>query len=141
MTERELMLAGRLYNLYKVGVNTWETIRATCKKFNESEFWHDTRAFEELKNNFGRAGNPMVLTPPFYCDYGDRIHFGDHFYANTGLTILDENEVVFGDYVFLGPNVNIYTASHPICAEVRNLELETAETVRIGNSVWIGAML
>ena len=35
----------------------------------------------------------MVLTPPFYCDHGDKIYFGKHFYANTGLTILDENVV------------------------------------------------
>lgn len=80
----------------------------------------------------------MVLTPPFYCDHGDKIYFGKHFYANTGLTILDENEVVFGNDVFLGSHVSIYTAEHPISAEVRNLELEYARAVKIGNSVWIG---
>ena len=80
----------------------------------------------------------MVLTPPFYCDHGNKIYFGKHFYANTGLTILNENAVVFGDDVFLGPHVSIYTAGHPLSAEVRNLELEYARPVKIGNSVWIG---
>lgn len=54
------------------------------------------------------------------------------------MTILDENEVVFGNDVFLGPHVSIYTAGHPVSAEVRNLELEYARSVKIGDSVWIG---
>ncbi len=44
----------------------------------------------------------MGLTPPFYCDHGDKIYFGKHFYANTGLTILDENVVAFGDDGVIG---------------------------------------
>lgn len=69
---------------------------------------------------------------------GIRFILVNNFYANTGLTILDENEVVFGNDVFLGPHVSIYTAGHPISAEVRNLELEYARSVKIGNNVWIG---
>lgn len=88
---------GRLYNPYKVSDNPWAEIRAACKKFNESDFWCDSNPLEELKKHFARAGEDMVLTPPFYCDQGDKIYFGKHFYANTGLTILDENKVVFGN--------------------------------------------
>ena len=47
--------------------------------------------------------------------------------------------MIFGDDVFLGPHVSIYTAGHPLSAEVRNLELEYARAVKIGDSVWIGA--
>ena len=60
------------------------------------------------------------------------------FYANTDLTILDENYVTFGDNVFLAPHVSIYTAGHPIDKDVRNLELEYAKAVTIGDNVWIG---
>ena len=80
----------------------------------------------------------MVLTPPVYFDHGDRISFGKHFYANTDLTILDENYVTFGDNVFLAHHVGIYTAGHPIDAGIRNLELEYARPVTIGSDVWIG---
>lgn len=138
MTERERMLSGKLYNPYKVTDNPWAEIRAACKKFNESDFWSNSYALDELKKHFARAGSDMVLTPPFYCDHGDKIYFGEHFYANTGLTILDENAVIFGNDVFLGPHVSIYTAAHPISAEVRNLDLEYAKVVKIGDSVWIG---
>lgn len=138
MTEKERMLLGKLYDPYRVQEHPWATVRAACKKFNESEFWQDRQALEELKSYFAKAEEDMVLTAPFYCDHGDKIYFGKHFYANTGLTILDENKVVFGDDVFLGPHVSIYTAGHPISAEIRNLDLEYAKPVTIGNSVWIG---
>lgn len=80
----------------------------------------------------------MVLTPPVYFDHGDRVFFGEHFYANTGLTILDENNVIFGDNVFLAPHVSIYTAGHPIDAKTRNTGVEYAKPVMIGSDVWIG---
>lgn len=137
MNERKRMMEGKLYHPYKVPDNPWATIRAACKKFNDSNFWEDKTALDELRKLFGKAPEDMVLTPPFYCDHGDRIYFGHHFYANTGLTILDENEVRFGDHVFLAPHVSIYTAGHPIDKDVRRLDLEYAKPVTIGNDVWI----
>ena len=137
-TEWDRMIQGKLYNPYKVGGNTFETVHAAQKKLNESEYWHDKSAFEELKKCFKSAPDDMVLTPPVYFDHGNRISFGKHFYANTDLTILDENYVTFGDNVFLAPHISIYTAGHPIDKDVRNLDLEYAKPVTIGDDVWIG---
>lgn len=136
--EWDRMLGCKLYNPYKVGDDSWEKVHEAQKKFNESEFWKDRSAFENLKLCFGRAPQDMVLTPPVYFDHGDRVYFGNHFYANTDLTILDENKVIFGDNVFLAPHVSIYTAGHPIDAEIRNTEVEYAKPVTIGSDVWIG---
>lgn len=110
------MINGKLYDPLKVGDKSWERIQEAQKKFNESDFWKDKSAFEKLKECFAKASDNMVLTPRVYFDHGDRISFGENFYANTGLTILDENYVTFGDNVFLGPHVSIYTAGHPIGA-------------------------
>lgn len=132
------MMAQQLYAPNKVGDDSWERVHAAQKKFNESDFWCDSTALEELKKCFGTATENMILTPPVYFDHGDRIFFGEHFYANTDLTILDENNVVFGDNVFLAPHVSIYTAGHPIDAQVRNTEVEYAKPVTIGSDVWIG---
>ena len=107
-TEWDRMIQGKLYNPYKVGGNTFETVHAAQKKFNESEYWNDKSAYEELKKCFKAAPDDMVLTPPVYFDHGNRISFGKHFYANTDLTILDENYVTFGDNVFLAPHISIY---------------------------------
>ena len=132
------MMAGKLYSPYRVGDDSWEKVHVAQKRFNDSEFWHDRSALNELRKCFGSAPEDIVLTPPVYFDHGDRIFFGKHFYANTDLTILDENEVRFGDNVFLAPHVSIYTAGHPIDAEVRNTEVEYARQVTIGSNVWIG---
>lgn len=136
--EWQRMLQGKLYLPEQVGDASWDRVHAAQKKFNESEYWHDTRAFEELKQCFGQATDSMMLIPPVYFDHGDRIFFGRHFFANTDLTILDENEVRFGDNVFIAPHVSIYTAGHPLDAAVRNTNVEYAWPVTIGSDVWIG---
>ena len=69
---------------------------------------------------------------------GYNISIGDNFYANHNCVILDEAEVTFGNQVFIGPNVGIYTAGHPIDVERRNKHLEFARPIKIGNNVWIG---
>lgn len=131
------MLAGLLYNPFLVE-SSWNIAREAVKRFNDSEFWKNDDALRELKKIFAAVGEDVVLTPPFYCDHGSKITFGDHFYANTGLLILDENNVTFGNRVFLSPHVSIYTAGHPIDAAVRATGLEYAKPVHIGNDVWIG---
>ena len=136
--EWNCMMNEKRYSPAKVGDDSWDRVHIAQKKFNESEFWHDRSAFEELEKCFGKAPEDMVLVPPVYFDHGDRVFFGNHFYANTDLTILDENNVIFGDNVFLAPHVSIYTAGHPIDADIRNTEVEYAKTVKIGSNVWNG---
>lgn len=85
-----------------------------------------------------RCGKQIHVNQPFRCDYGCNIIIGNNFFANFNLTILDEALVTFGDNVFIGPNVSIYTACHPLDPEARNTGVEWAEAVTIGNSVWIG---
>ncbi len=136
--EWDRMLGQKLYSPSKVGDGSWEKVHVAQKRFNDSEFWRDTSALEELKKCFGKAPDDMVLTPPVYFDHGDRVMFGEHFYANMDLTILDENYVIFGDNVYLAPHVSIYTAAHPIDAEIRNTDVEYAKPVTVGSNVWIG---
>lgn len=38
----------------------------------------------------------------------------------------------------MGPAVQVYTAAHPLEANVRRSGLEYARPIRIGNNVWIG---
>lgn len=136
--EWDRMIGQKLYTPWKVGGESWGKVHVAQKKFNDSEFWWDRGPLEELKKCFAKAPEDMMLTPPVYFDHGDRTSFGNHFYANTGLTILDENYVTFGDNVYLAPHVSIYTAGHPIDASIRNTDVEYAKPVTIGSNVWIG---
>lgn len=86
----------------------------------------------------GRIGRNFVFDGAFHCDYGFNIEIGDDFYANVNLVILDGAKVTIGNNVFIAPNVGIYTAGHPLDPERRNVGLEYALPVTIGNNVWIG---
>ena len=68
---------------------------------------------EVVKELFGKSDGACV-TPPFYCDYGSYIEVGKNFFANYNCTILDVAKVAIGDKCFMAPNVEIYTAGHPI---------------------------
>ncbi len=138
MTDRERMLAGKLYYPPRVADDNWEANRAAMEEFNALPFVKAKEGMALLRGIFGTLPEDAFIAPPFYCDRGPYIHVGNHFYANTGLLILDEGGVTIGDNVMLAPRVSIYTATHPIDAIVRSSDLEYAKGVTIGNHVWIG---
>jgi maltose O-acetyltransferase len=91
-----------------------------------------------LRELFAEVGNGAWVEPPFFCDYGSNIAVGDRFYSNAGCTILDCARVTIGDNALLGPNVQLYAATHPVDASLRREGLEYAEPITIGEDVWIG---
>lgn len=93
---------------------------------------------QTLQELLGGMGENSMINPPFFCDYGSHIFVGKNFFANYHCTILDVARVEIGDNVFLGPNVSIYTAGHPIHPDSRNSAYEYGLPVRVGNNVWIG---
>ena len=139
MTEKELMLAGKLYTARD------EELVADCKRsrqltrlFNNSTEEQGGYRVQLLKELFRKTGENIYIEPPFRCDYGSNITVGENFYANFDCIILDVNEVVIGDNVLFAPRVCVYTAGHPIDAEIRNSGVEFGLKVVIGNDVWIG---
>lgn len=80
----------------------------------------------------------LYIEPPFHCDYGCHISVGEWFYANYDCIMVDVCKVKIGDNVMFGPRVGIYTAGHPIDAEIRNTGLEFGAPVTIGDNVWVG---
>ena len=91
-----------------------------------------------FREMLGEIGERFIINIPFRCDYGCNISLGEDCFINFNCTILDEAKVTIGDNAFLGPNVSIYTACHPLEPERRNQFIEWAEPVTIGNNVWIG---
>lgn len=63
---------------------------------------------------------------------------GKNFFANYNCTILDVAKVTTGDNCFMAPNVEIYTAGHPIYPDVRSALWEYGKEVTIGDNMWIG---
>jgi len=51
---------------------------------------------------------------------------------------LDVCRVTIGDNVMIAPNVQIYTATHPIDPTERLSGKELGKEIKIGNNVWLG---
>lgn len=137
--EWEKMLHGEIYDAGNP--EFLRRLEVTREKIWEFNNLHPSQKEERIalfRSIVGSCGKTFHINRPFRCDYGCNIHIGNNFFANFNLTILDEAAVTIGDNVFIGPNVSIYTACHPLEADERNTGVEWAEPVTIGNSVWIG---
>lgn len=136
-SEKEKMLSGEYYNSRDEElVRERYCAREMLFEFNNSHP-KEKNGMDILKRLIKAKGS-FYVEAPFYCDYGYNIELGDNFYANFGCTILDVNKVVIGDNVLLGPNVQIYTATHPTDPKERITGIEYGKPVIIGNNVWIG---
>ena len=131
-SERELMLAGELYDPVDPELRAASArAKRLLRRFNDG----DETALREL---IGTLGEEVTVVPPFYCDYGEHISFGDRTFLNFGCVILDCNRVTIGDDVMCGPYVQIYAATHPVDPELRTSGRELGLPVAIGDKVWIG---
>lgn len=110
-----------------------------CYEFNLCRPSDTIKQEEILHKMIGMIKGNVVITAPFYCDYGSNISIGDNFYTNHNCTILDGAKVTFGDNVFIAPNCVFSTAGHAIDAEQRAKGLEIAKPISVGNNVWFGA--
>lgn len=138
-TEKEKMLAGERYDASDPELAAErERARELTRRLNDAEPSEDDRKRELLRELVGSAGESPWIEPPFHCDYGYNIHFGDDFYANFDCVFLDVREIAFGDRCLLGPGVHVYTATHPLDPERRADGLESGEPVTVGDDVWIG---
>ncbi len=133
------MITGELYNaVHPRFLELLEDTREKLWEYNSLRPGEAERRDEIIRGLFGACGEKFHINQPFRCDYGCNIRIGNNFFANFNLTILDEAPVTIGDNVFIGPNVGIYTACHPLDASERRTGAEWAEPVTIGNDVWIG---
>ena len=138
-TEWAKMLAGEVYEAGHHGF--LERLMATRKRLWEFNGLRPSMVDEQraiLRGLFGSCGQNIIVNQPFRCDFGCNIHVGENFFANFNLTVLDEAKVRIGNNAFIGPNVSIYTACHPLDAPTRNTFAEWAEPVTIGDNVWTG---
>ena len=72
--------------------------------------------------------------------------FGDNFFANFNLTVMDDGPIVIGDRVMFGPNVSLMATTHPLISSERETmtypdgHVSTAEYapgIVIGSHVWL----
>nr|WP_239112576.1 sugar O-acetyltransferase [Halomicronema sp. CCY15110] len=138
-TEREKMLANQPYlanDPELVALRLAAARQLHC--FNQSAPDETVTRSQIIQTLFDTVGEGCEIYPPFHCDYGQHIKAGQNLYINVNCTILDCNWVTIGDNVLIGPNVQLYTAYHPVDPQVRLTGVEMAAPIAIGNNVWLG---
>ncbi len=137
-TEREKMLAGERYDALDPGLVA-DRIRARelCQRLNAASEADEALRRDLCRQLFGQGGDTVWMQPPFFCDYGTNIFLGRKCFFNFNCIVLDVCEVRIGDYTLFGPAVQIYTATHPLNAELRRKQ-EFAKPIEIGSDVWVG---
>ena len=116
-----------------------EKAKALCFQYNQLSPNEKDAQRVILNKLLGKMGKEVIVTPPFWCDYGYNISVGDYFYSNHNLIITDGAKVTFGDHVFIAPNCCFTTAEHALDPEMRKAGIEVAKPITVGNNVWIGA--
>jgi maltose O-acetyltransferase len=139
MTEKEKMLAGELYVALDPQLTEERTqARLLTQALNNSREDEPDQRAQLLKQLIPQAGPGLWLQPPFYCDYGYNIVTGENVFFNFNCVVLDVTTVTIGDRTLFGPNVQVYTATHPIDHQVRSSGVEYAKSISIGSDVWVG---
>jgi maltose O-acetyltransferase len=137
-SERDKMLAGELYDpLDPELVRGRNRARDLCQDLNATREADQQLRRRILTELFGKGGESVWMQPPFYCDYGSNIILGERVFFNFNCVVLDVCRVEIGDYTLFGPAVQIYTATHPMTAELRRRQ-EFAKPITIGSDVWVG---
>lgn len=108
--------------------------------YNNTRPSESKKRSELLSKMLKHAGKDCYIEPPFHANWGGHyLSVGDHFYANFNFTIVDDVDITIGNHVFIGPNVTIATAEHPLDVEQRTAGLQYNLPVIIEDHVWIGA--
>lgn len=149
-TEMEKCLAGEWYDCHdKVFLELKSKTNNLLMKYNSLPYELKEHKYKILKEMFGSIGEKVSIGHSFICDYGCNIHIGNNVTVNTGCTFVDCNKISIGNNVLIAPNVQIYTATHPIELNERLTPVETAEginyirhtyalPVTIEDDCWIG---
>lgn len=133
------MLTGELYNPLDAELAEERLhARLLLKQLNDSREDEPELRSIILKQLLPNADNDLWLQPPFYCDYGGNIHIGSRVFFNFNCVVLDVAPVTIGDRTMFGPNVQIYTATHPVNPVERSSGVEYAKPISIGSDVWVG---
>ena len=148
MTEKEKMLAGKIYD------PTDETLvmlrlkaHKLSQRYNQLEE-DDPKRNEILEELVPHHGANLFLQGPIQFDYGVFTFFGENCYANFNFTVLDTCPVHIGNNVFFGPNCTIATPVHPLRYQERNIKFkengmayddEYGKPTIVGKNCWIAS--
>lgn len=148
-TNYQRFLAGECCNrLDKEVLAMMGNTQKLLARYNNPEV-SEKEMLEILVEMFGDIGKYSSVGKNFTCQCGKHIFIGEKTIINMNCTLMDENIIRIGNQVLVAPNVQFYTATHPVEAHERIVENwdETsgdlffrtkAFPIIIEDNVWIG---
>lgn len=139
-TARQLQEEGLLYDVFeKELTDIKDRIYGLVSELSRVSHFDTEYVMSLVRKIVAKIGQDSYIVPPFRCDYGDHVFIGNNTYINYNCCFLDSAKVTIGDYVYMGPNCNIFTPCHPIHHELRKEKVtEYALPVTVGSHSWIG---
>lgn len=149
-TEMEKCLAGEWYNCHDpYFMELKSKTHHLLMRYNSLAYEMKSEKYAILKEMLGSIGTNVSVGHSFVCDYGCNIYIGDNVTVNTSCTFVDCNQITIGNNVLIAPNVQIYTATHPVELDERLKLVDTANgnkyvrrtyalPVSIEEGCWIG---
>ncbi len=107
-------------------------------EFNQTRPSNRAQSGKILHELLGRLGDGSNVLAPLYVDYGANVLLGARCFVNHDAYFMDCAPISIGDNAFIGPHFKAYTAQHPLDAEERNLRIERALPIIIGDNCWFG---
>jgi len=147
MTEKEKMLAGKIYDPSdKEIVSCQKKGHHLAHLLNSLE--EDDPRREEVLHQLFPHSTSLHMNSPVTPDYGENVYIGKNFFSNFNLTLLDTCPITIGDNVYIGPNCSLVTPLHPLLAKERApyrkedgevTDQEYGAPIRIGSGVWLAS--
>lgn len=139
-TARELQEEGLLYDVFEQELtDIKDRTYGLVSELSRASHFDTEYVMSLVRKIVAKIGQDSYIVPPFRCDYGDHVFIGNNTYINYNCCFLDSAKVTIGDYVYMGPNCNIFTPCHPIHHELRKEKVtEYALPVTVGSHSWIG---
>jgi len=146
MTEKEKMLAGKIYDSSDPELAKLRQLaHALSREYNLLDESEVSKREGILRKLLGFFGEGSYLQGPIQFDYGSNTSFGERCYANFNLTVLDVCPIKIGNDVFFGPNCSLYAPLHPLLASERSMykgpngysDQEYGAPIVIEDGVWV----
>lgn len=119
-TEWEKCLNGDLYDAHDATFKTHKQQAYTfLKSYNQTAYDHGDERHDLLTRYLGGIGHDATIGTPFLCDMAANIYLGSKVSVNMNCSFMDSNLITIDDETMIGPNVQIYTATHPVTVAER----------------------
>ncbi|MFC5077445.1 Putative acetyltransferase [Vibrio thalassae] len=137
MTEFDKMLAGEEFD---GGADCVNLIRQNASDLLQSinQNTDDSQRSELFQQLMGAISSSSIIRSPFYCEFGKTISIGEKTFINMNVTMLDGAKITIGNNVLIGPNTQLYCASHDLDYRKRRHWETVCEPITIEDDVWIG---